>query len=157
VQIKHLKSAILFIALILSTGSDLFAQNKADGESTTQAGFQYWLDIDKEAITTESGLQYKVLFEGRGSKPKPRANVSVHYRGLLLDGTQFDHSYDNDEPVRLNLKRVIKGWGEGVQLMSVGSVYVFLIPPELGYGERGAASIPPNSTLIFEIELFKHK
>ncbi len=156
-QIKHLKSAILFIALILSTGSDLFAQNKADGESTAQAGFQYWLDIDKEAITTESGLQYKVLFEGRGSKPKPRANVSVHYRGLLLDGTQFDHSYDNDEPIRLNLNRVIKGWGEGLQLMSVGSVYVFLIPPELGYGERGAASIPPNSTLIFEIELFKHK
>jgi len=145
------------MALTFLVATDLYAQNEADDGATGQAGFQYWLDIDKPAVTTDSGLQYKVLYEGRGRKPKPRANVSVHYRGLLLDGTQFDHSYDSDEPIRLNLKRVIKGWGEGLQLMSPGSVYVFLIPSELAYGERGSSGIPPDSVLIFEIELFKSK
>ena len=149
--------AAVLITLSLILAPDVFAQNEADGNSSGQAGFEYWLNIDKEAITTESGLQYKVLIEGRGSKPKARANVSVHYRGLMLDGTQFDTSYASDEPIRLNLKRVIKGWGEGLQLMSVGSVYVFLIPSELAYGERGGPSIPPDSDLIFEIELFKSK
>ena len=113
--------------------------------------------IEKEAIETGSGLQYKVLYTGNGRKPRAKGNVTVHYRGLLLNGAQFDSSYDSDEPIKLNLKRVIKGWTEGLQLMPGGSVYVFLIPPELAYGEKGSGAIPPNATLIFEIELFEAK
>jgi len=145
------------MALTVSIATDLFAQKESGVELTTQAGFQYWLGIDKPAITTESGLQYKALIEGRGRKPKSSATVSVHYRGILLSGQEFDNSYDSDEPVRLNLKRVIKGWGEGLQLMPSGSIYVFLIPSELAYGEKGSASIPPDADLIFEIELFKSR
>ncbi len=146
------------LTLALSGTSVGLAQSDTPGEDSSKLpGMVYWNGIDKEAITTESGLQYKVLIEGRGRKPKSNATVSVHYRGILLDGKEFDNSYTGDEPVRLNLKRVIKGWGEGLQLMPSGSIYVFLIPPELAYGERGSGSIPPDSTLIFEIELFKSK
>jgi FKBP-type peptidyl-prolyl cis-trans isomerase FkpA len=119
-----------------------------------QAGLRYWNGINKDAITTESGLQYKILVPGKGRKPEAKNRVSVHYRGLLLDGSEFDSSYSGDEPVTLSLKRVIKGWTEGIQLMPTGSVFVFLIPPELAYGEKGGGPIPPNATLIFEVELF---
>ena len=119
-----------------------------------QAGLRYWNGINKDAITTDSGLQYKILVPGKGRKPEAKNRVSVHYRGLLLDGSEFDSSYSGDEPVTLSLKRVIKGWTEGIQLMSTGSVFVFLIPPELAYGEKGGGPIPPNATLIFEVELF---
>ena len=122
-----------------------------------QAGLRYWNGINKDAITTESGLQYKILVPGKGRKPEAKNRVSVHYRGLLLDGREFDSSYSGDEPVTLSLKRVIKGWTEGIQLMSTGSVFVFLIPPELAYGEKGGGPIPPNATLIFEVELFEIK
>jgi len=119
-----------------------------------QAGMTYWNGIDKEAITTSSGLQYKALIVGTGRKPKSKDKVIIHYRGLLLNGVQFDSSYEDDEPIALSLKTVIKGWTEGVPLMPIGSVFVFLIPPELAYGGRGSGFIPPNATLIFEIELF---
>lgn len=119
-----------------------------------QAGLRYWNGINKDAITTDSGLQYKILVPGKGRKPEAKNRVSVHYRGLLLDGSEFDSSYSGDEPVTLSLKRVIKGWTEGIQLMPTGSVFVFLIPPELAYGEKGGGPIPPNATLIFEVELF---
>lgn len=119
-----------------------------------QAGLDYWNKIDKEAITTSSGLQYKVLIMGTGRKPKGNSKVTVHYRGLLLNGVQFDTSYHDDEPVALSLRTVIKGWTEGIQLMPVGSVFVFLIPPELAYGERGSRGIHSDATLIFEVELF---
>jgi len=122
-----------------------------------QAGLRYWNGINKDAITTDSGLQYKILVPGKGRKPEAKNRVSVHYRGLLLDGREFDSSYSGDEPVTLSLKRVIKGWTEGIQLMSTGSVFVFLIPPELAYGEKGGGPIPPNATLIFEVELFEIK
>ena len=122
-----------------------------------QAGLQYWNGIKKEAITTSSGLQYKILLPGKGRKPGPKSRVVVHYRGLLLSGDQFDSSYSHDEPITLSLRRVIEGWTEGIQLMSPGRVFVFLIPPELAYGEKGTDTIPPNSPLIFEIELFKVK
>ena len=122
-----------------------------------QAGLRYWNGINKDAITTESGLQYKILVPGKGRKPAAKNRVSVHYRGLLLDGSEFDSSYSGDEPVTLSLKRVIKGWTEGIQLMPTGSVFVFLIPPELAYGEKGGGPIPPNATLIFEVELFEIK
>jgi len=142
-------------ALVLSLASNVSAQDQE--EVATLDGLQYWNEIDREAITTESGLQYKVLITGKGRKPRPKDYVKVHYRGLLLNGWEFDSSYTNDEPVILKMKRVIKGWYEGLQLMPTGSVYVFLIPPELAYGEKGSSLIPPDSTLIFQIELFGFK
>ena len=120
-----------------------------------QAGLRYWNGIDKDAITTSSGLQYKIMVNGLGRKPEAKNRVTVHYRGMLLDGTEFDSSYSLDEPIKLSLKRVIKGWTEGIQLMPAASVFAFLIPPELAYGEKGVgSSIPPNATLIFVVELF---
>ena len=134
-------------------GVFLFYSSQA-AASENQAGLDYWNGIDKEAITTSSGLQYKALIMGTGRKPKGNSKVTVHYRGLLLNGVQFDTSYHDDEPVVLGLRTVIKGWTEGIQLMPVGSVFVFLIPPELAYGERGSTGIPSDATLIFEVELF---
>jgi FKBP-type peptidyl-prolyl cis-trans isomerase FkpA len=126
-------------------------------EFDNQAGMKYWNGIDKEAVETDSGLQYKVLIEGNGRKPTSKDKVEVHYRGLMLNGVTFDTSYTDDEPISFRLKNMIKGWIEGVQLMPVGSVFVFLIPPELAYGDKGSRSIPANSTLIFEIDLFAIK
>jgi len=104
-------------------------------------------------ITTDSGLQYEVLESAEGAKPKADDVVKVHYKGTLIDGTQFDSSYDRGQPAVFPLNRVIPGWTEGVQLMPVGSKYKFYIPYELAYGEQGAGNIPPYSTLIFEVEL----
>jgi len=109
-----------------------------------------------KVITTPSGLKYEVLKEGTGAKPTATSNVTVHYRGTLTDGKEFDSSYKRGQPATFPLNRVIKGWTEGVQLMTEGSKYKFTIPPELGYGAAGAGgSIPPNATLIFEVELIK--
>ena len=106
-------------------------------------------------ITTASGLQYEVIKMGNGEKPNATDKVEVHYHGTLEDGTVFDSSVDRGQTISFPLNRVIKGWTEGVQLMPVGSKFKFIIPPELGYGDRGAgAVIPPNATLIFEVELF---
>lgn len=108
----------------------------------------------KEGVqTTESGLQYKVMTMGDGAKPTATQTVKVHYRGTLLDGTEFDSSYARNEPISFALNRVIAGWTEGVQLMPVGSKFMFYIAPELAYGEGGGGPIPPNSTLVFEVEL----
>ena len=108
----------------------------------------------KEGVTTtESGLQYEVLKMGKGKKPAATDRVKVHYHGTLTDGTVFDSSVERGEPIVFGLNQVIKGWTEGVQLMPVGSKFRFYIPQELGYGAQNAGSIPPYSTLIFEVEL----
>ena len=104
-------------------------------------------------ITTESGLQYEVIKMGRGKKPSATDRVKVHYHGTLIDGTVFDSSVERGEPITFGLNQVIKGWTEGVQLMPIGSKFKFYIPQELGYGSQNAGSIPPYSTLIFEVEL----
>lgn len=106
-------------------------------------------------VTTASGLQYKVLRQGDGPRPaSANATVRVHYRGTLIDGTQFDSSYDRGQTISFALNQVIGGWTEGLQLMPVGSMYELYIPHELGYGARGAGNvIPPYSTLIFQVEL----
>ncbi|MCP4785950.1 MAG: FKBP-type peptidyl-prolyl cis-trans isomerase [Fuerstiella sp.] len=112
---------------------------------------------------TKSGLQYLVLREGTGEKPTSQNTVSTHYRGKLINGNVFDESYKGeapaatDSPVSFGVTQVISGWTEALQLMKVGAKYRLFIPPELAYGERGQSSIPPNSLLIFEIELVSIK
>ena len=120
------------------------------------AGEQFLAENAKRAgvKTTASGLQYEVLEATIGQKPKATDTVKVHYEGTLIDGTVFDSSYKRGESISFPLNGVIKGWTEGLQLMSVGSKYKFFIPYQLAYGERGAgASIPPYAALIFTVEL----
>lgn len=131
-------------------------EQAAKAEETKAAGAAYLAEnAKKEGVkVTESGLQYEVLTAGEGESPKAEDVVEVHYKGTLLDGTQFDSSYDRGQPTSFPLNQVIPGWTEGVQLMKPGAKYRFVIPSDLAYGERGAgASIPAHSTLIFEVEL----
>ena len=110
--------------------------------------------LEEKLEKTASGLEYKVIKEGAGEKPKATDKVTVHYTGYLTDGSKFDSSVDRGQPATFGLNQVIKGWTEGVQLMTIGSKYRFKIPPELGYGAAGAGgSIPPNAVLVFDIEL----
>jgi FKBP-type peptidyl-prolyl cis-trans isomerase FklB len=113
----------------------------------------------KDGVKTQpSGLQYEVLTAGEGEPPKATDTVTVHYRGTLINGTEFDSSYSRNQPATFALNRVITGWTEGLQLMKPGAKYKLFIPPDLAYGERGAgAQIGPNSTLIFEVELIDVK
>lgn len=104
-------------------------------------------------VTTASGLQYKVLTEGAGDSPKANDQVTVHYKGTLLDGTEFDSSYKRGQPATFGVGQVIKGWTEALQLMKPGAKWQLFIPPELAYGEAGRPGIPPNSLLQFEVEL----
>ena len=107
-----------------------------------------------EVTTLASGLQYEVIKTGTGPKPGPSDTVSAHYRGTLIDGTVFDSSVDRGVPLEIPVNRVIAGWTEALQLMAVGSKWRLVIPPELGYGERGSGGvIPPQATLVFEVEL----
>ena len=117
-----------------------------------------WLEenAEKDSVqTTESGLQYKVIEEGNGPKPTMDDRVKVHYHGTLPDGTVFDSSVDKGEPATLRVGGVIKGWQEGIQMMSEGAKYQFFIPPSLGYGERGSGNIEPNSVILFDVELIE--
>ena len=109
----------------------------------------------KEGVTElPSGLQYKIVSEGDGEKPTADSTVTVHYRGMLLDGTEFDSSYSRGEPIQLQLARVIKGWQEALPLMKVNSKWQIYVPADLAYGAHGAGNaIGPNAALIFDIEL----
>ena len=104
-------------------------------------------------ITTESGLQYKVLNQGEGDKPALNDNVTVHYTGSLLNGTVFDSSEERGEPITIGVTQVIQGWTEVLPLMPLGSRYIVWVPSELGYGAQGNGPIKPNSILVFEMEL----
>ena len=113
---------------------------------------------EKEGVkTTESGLQYEIIESGKkgGKKPSLEDMVTVHYTGTLIDGTVFDSSVERGEPANFPLNGVIQGWQEGLQLMGEGDKYKLTIPAELAYGDRPAGSIPPNSVLVFEVELIK--
>jgi FKBP-type peptidyl-prolyl cis-trans isomerase FklB len=129
------------------------AQNLAEGRAFLEANRK------KAGIkVTPSGLQYEVLAAGSGAKPLATDTVTVNYEGRLLDGTVFDSSYKRNQPTSFPLKNVIKGWTEGLQLMSVGAKYRFFIPSELAYGEQGMGEgIGPNETLVFEVELLSIK
>ena len=136
-QLKNEKAAAN-----LKAGQDFLANNK------TQEG----------VVELPSGLQYLVLNEGTGEKPKSYNEVTCHYHGTLIDGTIFDSSVQRGRPASFPLNMVIKGWTEGLQLMPAGSKFRFFIPPHLGYGDRQvSAQIGPNSTLIFDVELISFK
>lgn len=125
-------------------------KNKADGEKFLSD------NAAKEGVEmTESGLQYKVLEEGDGIQPAAEDTVTVHYEGRLVDGTVFDSSYERGNPATFGLNQVIPGWTEGLQLMETGSKYELYIPSDLAYGPGGNQGIPPNSTLVFQVELLE--
>jgi FKBP-type peptidyl-prolyl cis-trans isomerase len=136
-----------------------FADAKNAAAEPLKAEAKRFLEENKKrkgVLTTASGLQYEVLKATKAPQPKATDEVTVHYKGTLVNGKQFDSSYDRNEPAKFGLNQVIKGWTEGVQLMTVGSKFKFYIPAELAYGENGAGQdIPPYSVLIFEIELLK--
>ncbi|OQX63083.1 MAG: hypothetical protein B5M56_04230 [Desulfococcus sp. 4484_241] len=109
----------------------------------------------KGVVVTKSGLQYMVIKKGNGPKPSRTDQVMVNYKGSTIDGKVFDSTYESNKPAKVDLSKTIKGFAEAIQLMPVGSTYRVFLPPELGYGERGAGRIGPNSVLIFDIELLK--
>jgi len=126
----------------------LAAANAAEGDK-----FLLENRVKEGVIVTDSGLQYMVVEMGDGAKPSATDNVTVNYRGTLLNGEEFDSSYARNQPVTFQLDQVIPGWTEGVQLMPVGSKFKFFIPPNLAYGPAGGGPIGPNATLVFEVEL----
>jgi FKBP-type peptidyl-prolyl cis-trans isomerase FklB len=137
--------------------ADKLSQMKNEKSAANLKAGQDFLEANqqKPGITTlPSGLQYEVITEGTGAKPLASNKVTCHYHGTLIDGTVFDSSVKRGQPATFPLNMVIKGWTEGLQLMSQGSKWRFFIPPHLGYGDRQvSAEIGPNSTLVFEVEL----
>ncbi len=136
----------------------LQAERAEAGKAAKKAGEDYLAENAKKdgVKVTESGLQYIVLQEGSGKAPKKTDSVKCHYEGFLIDGTCFDSSVQRGEPATFGLQQVISGWTEGLQLMKEGAKFRFFIPYMLGYGESGAGrSIPPYSTLIFDVELIE--
>lgn len=136
------------------------AEMAEKGKAAKEAGEKYLAENAKKdgVVTLPSGLQYMVLQEGNGRKPKATDTVVCHYEGMLTDGTMFDSSIQRGEPATFGLQQVIAGWTEGLQLMQEGAKYRFFIPYLLGYGENGAGqSIPPYSALIFDVELIEVK
>jgi FKBP-type peptidyl-prolyl cis-trans isomerase FklB len=131
---------------------ELAEKNLVDGKT--------FLEQNKKkdgVVSLPSGLQYKILADGSGKMPNAADSVTVNYRGTLIDGKEFDSSYKRGQPVTFQVGKVIRGWTEALQLMKEGAKWRLVIPPQLAYGDRGTSTIPPNSTLIFEVELITVK
>ncbi|WP_346238916.1 FKBP-type peptidyl-prolyl cis-trans isomerase [Niabella insulamsoli] len=144
--------------MILTQFSQIEEENRSKDVLEAGRAFLEKNKSNPNIKTTASGLQYEVLQQGDGVKPTAADTVVCHYKGMLTDSTEFDNSYDRGEPLTIAVDGgVIQGWTEGLQLMPAGSKYRFFIPQDLGYGLRGAGSIPPGSTLIFDIELLEVK
>jgi FKBP-type peptidyl-prolyl cis-trans isomerase FklB len=148
-QISYQEAQTVLNKFFSELEKKLVGEAKASGEAFLAE------NAKREGVkVTDSGLQYEVLEETIGQKPKATDKVRVHYEGTLIDGTVFDSSYKRGESITFGLNQVIKGWTEGLQLMSIGSKYKLYLPYHLAYGERGAgANIPPYSALIFTVEL----
>lgn len=134
-------------------------QMSQEADANKKKGLEY-LEKNKAAEgikTTETGLQYKVQSEGSGATPKDDDTVVVHYKGTLIDGTEFDSSYKRNQPAEFPVKAVIPGWTEALKKMKKGSKWNLYIPPELAYGDRGRPGIPANSVLVFDVELIDIK
>ncbi len=142
-------------AVMLKSQREQIAKMGAEGKINREKGEKFLTqNKTKTGIkTTASGLQYEVLQAGKGKSPKAADVVKVHYKGTLIDGTPFDSSYDRGQPAEFPLNGVIRGWTEGLQLMKVGGKSRLFVPSDLAYGPQGRPGIPPNSTLIFEVEL----
>ncbi|MEI6123821.1 MAG: FKBP-type peptidyl-prolyl cis-trans isomerase [Bacteroidota bacterium] len=135
------------------------AKQASEGQKNKEVG-QAFLEENKTkkgVVTLPSGLQYKIIIQGTGSKPIPNDEVTVNYEGRFIDGKIFDSSYERKEPATFPLSGVIKGWTEGLQLMNTGSTYELYIPFDLAYGEKGFGQIPGSTTLIFKVELISIK
>jgi FKBP-type peptidyl-prolyl cis-trans isomerase len=153
-SIEGKETRFSFDEAVVRVQSAISSLNRYEENQQTELVFLTDNSKREGVIVTGSGLQYEVISEGSGLRPRAEDTVQVHYRGTLLDGTEFDSSYSRGEPTEFPLNQVIPGWTEGIQLMNVGSTYRFYIPSELAYGERGAGNmIPPYSALIFEVEL----
>lgn len=135
----------------------MMAKQKEVAEGNKAKGAAFLAENKKrEGVkTTHSGMQYEILKAGTGAIPKPESRVKVHYKGTLIDGTEFDSSYKRKEPSEFGVKGVIRGWTEALTLMKTGAKWKIFVPSELAYGSRGRPSIPPNSALIFEVELLE--
>jgi peptidylprolyl isomerase len=145
---------------IAQTAEDLTVEEASMDEATSseEASMDEATTAEETLVTTDSGLQYEDIVEGTGAMPQAGQRVTVHYTGTLEDGTKFDSSRDRNRPFTftIGVGQVIKGWDEGVSSMRVGGQRKLIIPPELGYGPRGAGGvIPPNATLIFDVELLR--
>lgn len=158
--LEDFESTQILQSFIMSRSQKMEAERAEKGLQNLEKSNAY-LELNKTkegVITTESGLQYKIIKEGNGPVPGINDEVVVHYKGTLTDGTQFDSSFDRGEPATFPVTGVIKGWTEILQLMKTGSQYQVFIPPHLGYGERGAGNqIEPNVVLIFDMELLDIK
>ena len=157
-KVSHQEGQAIVNAFFQDLESKQKAAQAEAGKAAKTAGEDFLAEnAKKDGVTvTKSGLQYEVLNEGSGKKPKATDTVRCHYEGRLLDGTVFDSSYKRNEPADFGLQQVIAGWTEGVLLMAEGAKYRFYIPYMLAYGEGGAgAMIPPFSTLVFDVELIK--
>lgn len=157
-KVSHSEAQIIVNSFFQEQEEKMNKAKAEKGKLALEAGKKFLEENSSraEVVTTASGLQYEVLVEGNGKKPKATDTVRCHYEGRLIDGTVFDSSYKRNQPADFGLNQVIAGWTEGVQLMGEGAKYRFYIPYLLAYGEGGAGDmIPPFSTLIFDVELIK--
>lgn len=151
-----IKILIFFTVLLVTACSDDSTPSSLPTNITDQSQFLATNAARENVFLTETGLQYEVLRAASGPKPTADSTITVHYIGTLIDGTEFDNSYARGEPATFVLSGTIEGWIEGVQLMSVGSLYRFVIPAELAYADRGAGTqISPGDALVFEIDLLE--